>query len=142
MPVVNDVKKEIRNDAKAAKKWRLPWWAILGVIAGSLPIYSLLDHFGRINLALPTLVIGWTLGVAMAVTWRLRRNAWFWLTMTTIAALHVPLILFVPWSTKWVPAIVIIPVAGADYYGTLRILSAVGGFAERRRLPADSRDAP
>ena len=51
--------------------------------------------------------------------------------MTVIAALHVPLILFVPWTTKWVPAIVITPIGIADLYAMIAILSVVGKFMER-----------
>ena len=32
----------------------------------------------------------------LALKWKLRRHAWFWGTMAILAALHVPLILFVP----------------------------------------------
>ena len=66
----------------------------------------------------------------IAMRWKLRRNVWFWITMAVIAALHVPLILFVPWTTKWVPAIVIIPVGIADLYLMLAILSVVGGWVK------------
>jgi hypothetical protein len=41
--------------------------------------------------------------VAIALRWKLRQQVWFWITMTILAALHLPLILLVPWSTKWIP---------------------------------------
>ena len=43
------------------------------------------------------------LGLMFVLKWRLRPHAWFWITMAVIAALHVPLILFVPWGTTWSP---------------------------------------
>lgn len=51
--------------------------------------------------------------------------------MTVAVALHVPLILFVPWTSNWVPAIVIIPIGIADLYAMLAILSVVGKLVER-----------
>jgi hypothetical protein len=60
--------------------------------------------------------------------WRLKQHGWFWLTMIVLAALHVPLILFVPWTTKWVPALAIIPIGIADLYLMLWVLSVVGKF--------------
>jgi hypothetical protein len=51
MPLVN----EIKGDIKAAKKMRLPWWGVLCLIFGSLPIYWLFDHWGRLSIALPAL---------------------------------------------------------------------------------------
>ena len=127
MQLANDIK----SDIKAAKKIHLPWWGVLCLIVGSLPIYWLFDHFGRLNIALPTLNCVGMLSFAVAVKWKLRRHAWFWGTMAILAALHVPLILFVPWTTKWVPAIVIIPIGIADLYVMLAIVSVVGKFVER-----------
>jgi hypothetical protein len=72
------------------------------------------------------------IGIAIAMRWKLRRNVWFWITMAVIAAFHVPLMLFVPWTTKWVPAIVIIPIAIVDLYLMLAILSAVGEWVKGR----------
>jgi len=74
---------------------------------------------------------------AIAVRWELRRRVWFWITMIVITAIHVPLILFVPWTTKWVPAIVITPVIAVDLYAMLAILSFVEKFAERPK-PSES----
>ena len=68
--------------------------------------------------------------IAIAMRWKLRRYAWFWGTMIVFAALHVPLILLVPWTTRWVPAFLIIPIGMADLYLMLWVLSAVGKFME------------
>jgi hypothetical protein len=110
---------------------RLPWWGVLCGIIGSALVAWLFDHLGRFDLARPALYSVAMVGVAIAVKWKLRGHLWFWITMTVIAALHVPLILFVHWSTKWVPAIVIIPIGIADLYAMLAILSIVGKLVER-----------
>lgn len=110
---------------------RLPWWGVLCIILGGLPVMYLLDHSGNMNLARPVLYSAGMVGIAIAMRWNLRRHAWFWATMIVIVALHVPLILFVPWTTKWVPAIVIIPIGIADLYAILAILSVVGKFREK-----------
>jgi hypothetical protein len=113
------------------KKMRLPWWGVLCVMVGALPLYLLFVYFGRFDLARPTLYSIAMIAIAIAMRWKLRRHAWFWITMAVIAALHVLLILSVPWNTKWVPAIVIIPLGIGDLYAMLAILSAVGKFVER-----------
>lgn len=109
---------------------RLPWWVMLCGIIGSVLIAWLFDHFGRFDLARPALYSIAMLGIAVAIKWKLRRHLWFWNTVTVIVALHVLLVLFVPWTTKWVPAIVIIPIGIADLFATLAILSVVGKFME------------
>jgi hypothetical protein len=122
--------KDIKKDMKVAKKMWLPWWGVLCLIIGGLPIAWLFDHFGRSNLALPTLIGVGMLGLIAAIKWKLRRRAWFWITMTVIVALHVLLILSVPWTTKWVPAIAITPIGIADLYVMLAILSVVEHVVE------------
>ena len=53
--------------------------------------------------------------------------------MIILAALHVPLILFVPWTSKWVPALVIAVIGSADICLMLWIITIVGRLVEGRR---------
>jgi len=122
MPLIQDIK----NDIREAKKIRLPWWVLLCLGIGSLPVYWLFDHFGRLNTSLPMLNSILVLGFILVLKRKLRRRAWFWITMTILAALHVPLVLFVPWTTRWVPALAIAAIDSADLIVMLAILAAVG----------------
>lgn len=126
MPLAN----EIKDDIKAARKIRLPWWALLCLGIGSFLAAWLFDHLRRFDLVLPTLNSIFVLGFAVAVKWKLRRHTWFWGTIAILAALHVPLVLFVPWATKWVPALAIAAIDSADLIVMLTILSVVGKFTE------------
>ena len=107
------------------KKTRLPWSGVLCVIFGAIPLILLFAHFGKSAFALPTLDSAAMVAIVIAMRWQLRRHLWFWMTMTVFAALHLALVLFVPWTDKWNPAIVIIPLGIADLYAMLWILSAV-----------------
>jgi chromate transport protein ChrA len=124
MLLANDVK----SDIKAAKKLRLPRWAILPGIVVAFLCAWLFDRFGRLNLMLPIWNSVAVLGLMFVLKWRLRRHAWFWITMTVIVALHVPLILFVPWGTRWVPALAIAAIDSLDFCLILWILSFVGNL--------------
>ena len=108
------------------KQLTLSWKSGLAIFFGTILIGLLFFHFGKLALARPTIFSIITIVIAIALKWELRRHVWFWITMTVIVALHVALILSVPWSTKWVPAIVIIPTGIADLYAMLAILSVVG----------------
>jgi hypothetical protein len=110
------------------RKMRLPWWGVLGIILGGLPVLILFDHFGKFNLARPTLTSAAIVVIAIALRWKLKGHVWFWITMIVLAALHVTLLLLVPWTTRWVPAFVIIPIGMADLYIMLLVLSVVGKF--------------
>jgi hypothetical protein len=116
------------TEPRTKKPITLPWWAVLCWMVACVPIVWLIDRIGRIDLALPTLYSIGMLGVAITLQWQLRRHLWFWITMTVIAALHVLLILFVPWGTKWVTAFVVVPIGLADLYAMLAVLSVVRKF--------------
>jgi hypothetical protein len=124
------VATEFKNDIKAAKKIRLPWWVQLCLVVGSALSAALFDHFGRFDLVLPVLNSIIVLGFLVALKWKLRRFVWFWITVTIVAALHVPLILLIPWTTKWVPALAIAGIDTADFCVVLGILLIVGRFVE------------
>ena len=111
---------------------RLPWWAVLCVMLGAVLVGFLFDHFGKLALARPTIYSAGMISIAIAMRWRLRRQLWFWITMAVIAALHVPLILFLPWTTKWVPAFMIAPFAFADLYAVLAIVAVVGTLVAKQ----------
>jgi len=110
------------------RKMRLPWWGVLCVILGALAVLIFFDHFGQLALARPTMISAAMVLIAIAMRWRLKRHVWFWITMIVLTALDVPLILFVPWTTKWIPALAIIPIGIADLCLMLWVLSVVGKF--------------
>jgi hypothetical protein len=112
---------------------RLPWWGVLCVILGAIVVAFLFDHFGKFALARPTIYSAAMISIAVAMRWRLRRQAWFWITIAVIVAFHVPLILFVPWTTKWVPVFAIAPIAIADLYAVLAILAMVERLVTTRK---------
>ncbi len=112
------------------KQMRLPWWGVLCVIFGTILLAGLFDYFGRFDLALPSIISAGMVAIAIALRWKLRRHVWFWVTMTFLAVLHLPLILFLPWTTEWIPAVVIAPFGIADLFAMLWILSVVGKFME------------
>ena len=72
--------------------------------------------------------------VSLAITmkWKLRTHGWFWITIVILAVLHIPLILFVPWTTKWIPAILIAPIGIVDLYAMLWAISVVGQFVGKQ----------
>jgi hypothetical protein len=58
------VVSDLKADGQVAKKLRLPGWGVLCCIVGGLPVPWLFDHFGKLNLALPTLDGLGMLGIA------------------------------------------------------------------------------
>jgi hypothetical protein len=97
-------------------------------MVGAFLLFVLFDRFGKLAIARPTLYSAAVIIITIAMRWKLRGQAWFWVTMALLAALHVPLIVFIPWTTKWIPVLVVIPIGIADSYVMLWVLSVVGKF--------------
>jgi len=126
MSVINDVKSDIAT----AKKMHLPRGGILpGIIIAFLCSW-LFDYFGKLSMTLPVLNCIAVFGFLIALKWKLRRRLWFWCIMIFIAALHVPLILLIPWTTQWVPALAIGAIDSADFCVIIWVLAAVGRLME------------
>jgi hypothetical protein len=102
---------------------RISWRVKLGVFLGTLFMGLLFVRFGRFELARPTFFSIVVIVFAMAMKWELRRCMWFWAAMLAIAALHVLLILCVPWTTRWIPALVMTPIAVADVVGIVALIT-------------------
>jgi hypothetical protein len=110
------------------KKFRLSWRGGLAVFVGTILVVLLSFYFGRLELAAPTAYSMATLVVAIAFKWKLRRHVWFWAVMFAIAALHVPLILYVPWTTDRISPVVAAPFMAAD----LTVIVAILTLLEKR----------
>ncbi len=129
MPIARDVSA----DLKSARKMRLPWWALLCLLVFGMPLPWLFDRFGRLNLFLPVWNCAAVLGFMLALKRSLWPRAWFWVAMAIIAALHVALIVYVPWGTRWVPALAIAGIDSIDICAILWLLDAVGRFVDGPR---------
>jgi hypothetical protein len=133
MPLTNDVRGEI----KAAKKLRMPGWVVVCLMIGTLLCIWLFDSFGKLDFVLPTMNTILVLGFLLVLKQKLWRLGWFWWTMAVIAALHVPLILFVPWTSRWVPALAIAAIDSLDFCLVIGILAVVRSKFMREPKRAD-----
>ena len=124
MSQIGQLKREIRG----AKTLHLSWRIRLLIFLVAAPMTFLLALYGRLELALPSINVIGVLGLTIWFKWKLRDRAWFWITMTVIAALHVPLILLVPWSDGWVPAMAIAGIDSVDFCLMIWIVSTVGNL--------------
>ena len=125
MSQMNELKREIQE----AKKLRLSWRTqLLMVVIGTPTFFLYLIHGGRLELFWPLAISIGVIGIVIRFKWKLRRQTWFWVTVAVIAVLHVLWVLFVPWTTKWIPVFVYIGIATADFVLILWILLVVEKF--------------
>jgi hypothetical protein len=117
---------------KEDRQMRLPLWGYPCVLVGAFLLFALFDHFGKLAFARPAIFSVSIIIITVAMRWNLKGNVWFWITMAFLAALHVPLILLIPWTTKWIPVLVVIPIGIADSYAMLWVVSVVRTYMERQ----------
>lgn len=116
----------IKDEIQEARKLRLSSSAKVYGVLGTVFCCWLFDHFGRFDLALPTMNCAAMLAFAIALKWKLRHYARFWIAIAIIAAVHVPLLLYVHWTVSWVPAVAIAAIDSVDLIVILSILTLVG----------------
>ena len=125
MSQVNELKRDIHE----AKKLRLSWRTqLLMILIGTPTLFLYLVYGGRLERVWPFMITIGVLAIVIRFKWKLRRQTWFWVTMAVIAVLHVLWVLFVPWTTKWIPVFVYIGIATADFVLILWILLVVEKF--------------
>jgi len=124
MSQINELKREIQE----AKKLRLSWRTKLLIFIVGAPTTFLFALYGRLEMVWPLAITIGMIAIVIRFKWKLRRQTWFWVTMAVIAVPHVLWVLFVPWTTKWIPVFVYIGIATVDFVLILWILLFVEKF--------------
>ena len=94
-------------------------------MASCLPVIWLCDHFGRLSMSLPLLNCIGVFGLLIYLKWDLRRQPLFWAVIVLLVALHAVLTWYIPWTSRWVPAVAIAGISSIDFCFMLWILAAV-----------------
>jgi hypothetical protein len=122
------VSHELKREIQEAKKLRLSWRTKLFIFIVGAPTTFLFALYGRLAMVWHLAITIDMIGLVIRFKWKLRRRTWFWVTMAVIAVLHVLWVLFVSWTTKWIPGFVYIGIATADFVLILWILLVVEKF--------------
>ncbi len=98
-----------------------------GLVAGicTAPLFIIFAYFGEPDRGFTAWACAEVILITIRFFWGLRSRVWFWVTITIIALLHVPLILFVPWPFKQLSYVALLPVGFLDFalaYGIIRLV--------------------
>ena len=99
-------------------------WAILAAICIS-PLYILFVYFGDSGRGRAACVSAFSIATAARFLWDLKKRVWFWGTIAIIVALHVPVILLIPWGDQNLSYVALLPLALLDFgiaYGIIRLV--------------------
>jgi hypothetical protein len=89
-------------------------WGGLGLLA---------EHYVGPGSGLPTSLSAGMIALSIWWRWDLSDRPWFWLVAGVIAVLHLILIISIPWTTHWIPAVVSTPICIVDGLLILKIFN-------------------
>jgi hypothetical protein len=82
-------------------------------------------------------IISCAVAIAIRLRWKLRRHAWFWVTIALILALHIPLLFLVRWPQTNIPTIAFsLPLGIVDFL----LISGAIRLAEKFFAKSESAD--
>ena len=108
-----------------------------GVIIGAmmLPVLIFFIHIGNPDMGLKVSISMGMILLAIALRWDLRKRFWFCGVIVLVSALHVPVVLMVPWPHIKVSRISLLPIALADLLIILGAIALVERFTKRAQSP-------
>jgi hypothetical protein len=62
-----------------------------------MPIFFLFAHRAEPGRGMIATVFAGVILITAKLFWELKRNAWFWVAMSLIVAIHISIVLLVPW---------------------------------------------
>jgi hypothetical protein len=115
-------------DNQLSDKWALMFGLCLGIAGGFLVIS------GKAGKGVAGTLCALAIGAAISTTWGLRKNAWYWVTVGSIIALHLPLVLFIPRPNVIVPSEIrlLFPIGAVDGLIVVGVISLIERFMSRR----------
>jgi len=102
-------------------------WGLLAGICTS-PLFILFAYFGDPGRGRAAWISAGIVFVLIRAFWGLKKRVWFWLTVTMIVCLHVPLTLLIPWGDQPLSYVALLPVGLLDFaiaYGIIRLVEGV-----------------
>jgi hypothetical protein len=119
---------------KEDRQMRLGWRGVLCLMLGTGLFAIPFVYWRRFDLALPSFVSTAMIALAIAMRWKLRHHACFWLAMAPLTALNCLLIVCLPWTGKWIPALVIAPFGVLDLHAIFGLLPSSENTAKAEDL--------
>ena len=104
-------------------------WVLSAVLLTS-PICLIFICLGRPGAGRAAWFLTGVIVIAAKVRWDLHDRGWFWALLTTIATLHLALVISVPWTSKWVPASTIAPFCALEGVAILGLIQLVEKWVE------------
>ena len=94
---------------------RKSYYFALKVILSFVPVMALFFAIGRADLARPACLAIGAAAVAVRQKWEYHHRRWFWFVVAGVALMHLPILIYFVFPNRWIPALLLMPFALADY---------------------------
>lgn len=95
-------------------------------------------HIGRTDLGLPISLYLGMIMAAIRIRWDLRRQVWFWVTVSITLLLHIPLVLALRLPNMQFNRVTLLPIGLADCFIILGIVRLVERFMAKNGTSDDT----
>ena len=102
-----------KHDASSNGRTWWPLWAFL-LLAAS---YLLAIHFGHEDRGYTACIAAASLGGAVWVHWKSRRQAMLWIATVVLIGVHIALVMLLPWPTWNLSGAAYTPLGYIDFFG-------------------------
>jgi hypothetical protein len=103
------------NESSLERPRRTDW---TGTIIGALlvPVFLIFIFLGKAEMGFTVFIVLGMVILAIKLRWKLRKQAWFWVTIAVILALHLPFLFMFRWPQTNIPTIAFsLPIGIADF---------------------------
>jgi len=97
----------------------------LKIVALLIPLFLVFSHYGLPGDGRAACISLAMLCIAIKVRPELNRDWWLWAAVGLLVMLHLPIIFLVPWSSKWIPSVVLLPFALVDCLADLLVIQSI-----------------
>lgn len=103
------------TDDENSLRQRQGYFFALKVVLCIAPVMALFFVIGRADLARPAGIAIGAAAVAVRQKWEYHHRRWFWFVVAGVALMHLPILIFFVFPNRWIPALLLMPFALADY---------------------------
>jgi hypothetical protein len=100
------------------------YWSMLY----ALPVLITVAYFGNFYIGIGAAICAGLVFLVIRTRWDLRRYPWFWITILFMFILQTPFVILIPWKSRNLTGITMLPFAVADYcvvYGWVKLAEKV-----------------
>ena len=108
---------------------------LLGITVGSASTLLPLWYFGKLQYGRSTLLATATVLIIVKIYPELYGRAWFWLTMTVMAALQIPLVMLLSWPNTYISSRVMMAVVLPDAALMIGVITLVQKIFRGSTMP-------